>query len=117
MITIYFLLFAIVAVFLVILVYKAILKKSIVNYLYSIFRAGYWFLILFLVFQISMEVFTENGTIHLDDSSRIFSSDHSSKGYNVPVTINLSFDEKKIYNTIRCLDSQCNFCGSAMRYV
>ncbi|MGY8910065.1 MAG: DUF2975 domain-containing protein [Flavobacteriales bacterium] len=71
-------------------------EKLIIPFLHKSFQFGFVFLISFLLFQISLEIFTNNGNIRLSNDSQI-SSTHSKDGYNVPVNFNISFDKKKVY--------------------
>lgn len=71
-------------------------KNKLIAFLHRFFQ-GYFFLIaIYLFFNIGLQLLSQ-GNISISDSSIVGSDSHHSKGYNVPVTLNVSFTQKKIY--------------------
>lgn len=80
-------------------IYSLFNKKGLTVFLYRVFTIGFWLSITLFIYQISMEVLTENGTVKISKNGTFNSSNHHSKGYAVPVNINLHFTQKKTYES------------------
>ena len=80
--------------------YSLYCKKNITKFLQKIFSLAFWLSIVFLIFSISIQIFTNNGEIKINEKNSLNSS-HYSNGYNVPVKIHLSFRQKKIYKGVK----------------
>ena len=73
-------------------------QKKIAPFLHRMFQFSFVILLAFFCYQISLETFTENGSYSNSKNSYSYTSSHHNSGYNVPVNINLSFGQKKVYN-------------------
>ena len=80
-------------------IYSLFNKKGLTVFLYRVFTIGFWLSISLFMYKISMEVLTENGTVKISQNGTFSSSNHRSKGYAVPVNINLHFTQKKTYES------------------
>ena len=80
--------------------YSLFYKKGLTAFLHKSFSLAFWISIVYLIFSISIQLFTETGEIKLSDKNNLNSS-HYSNGYNVPVKIHLTFKQKKVYKSKR----------------
>jgi hypothetical protein len=80
-------------------IYSIFNKKGLTVFLYRVFTIGFWLSISLFIYQISMEVLTENGTVKISQNKSLSYSNHHSKGYAVPVNIMLYFTQKKTYKS------------------
>lgn len=70
-------------------------NKNLIRFLNGIFTIAFWSVLAFFLFQISMELFTDNGSFKASENGRMHSKGHYSKGYNVPVKIDLYISPPK----------------------
>ena len=85
-------------------------NKNIVGFLKGFFTIAFWFMLVFFLFQISMEIFTKNGSFKTSESGKISSAGHFEKGYDVPVNIHLYISPQKKEFTYKS-DSTSNSSG------
>ena len=89
-------------IFLLTTVISLFYNKNLVGFLKGIFTVAFWFMLMIFLFQISMEIFTKNGSFKTSESGKISSAGHFEKGYNVPVNINLHIlPQKKEFTYIK----------------
>lgn len=70
--------------------------KKLIPFLYRLFQLFFGVLVITLFVNILFQ-FTESGNYNISETQRIGIDSHHSKGYNVPVHLNISFDQKKLY--------------------
>lgn len=68
-------------------------QKFLIYFLNKFFTVSFWLALLFLLYLLTFEVFTEKGNLETSNNSSITSQNHHSIGYSVPVHLNLYFSK------------------------